>query len=107
MHGFEGQLPKRKECRKQMLINLTSSGFVQFNRFSILSSSLVSSTSILIVSLSCASLSTGRLLLKLGVVGELAASLLVLPTKWKFSGVVFDCSKLVNPPGGYILKNMR
>jgi hypothetical protein len=29
-----------------------------------------------------------------------------LPTKWKFSGVVFDCSKLVNPPGGYILKKI-
>jgi hypothetical protein len=54
--------------------------------------------------LSCASLSTGRLLFKLGVVGELAVWLLVLPTKWKFSGVVFDCSKLENPPGGYILK---
>jgi hypothetical protein len=49
-------------------------------------------------------LSTGRVLFKLGAVGEIVAWLLVLPTKWKFSGLPFDWRKLVNPPGGYILK---
>jgi len=85
-----------------MLTNLTSSGFVQFNRLSVLSSSLVSSASILIVSLSSALLS--RVLFKLGAVGEIVVLLVVFPTKWKFSGLPFDWRKLVNPPGGYILK---
>jgi hypothetical protein len=78
---FPNVQAQSSQIRKKMLTNLTSSGFVQFNHLSFLSSSLVSSSSTLIVCLSCASLSKGRLLFKPGVVGELAAWLLVLPTK--------------------------
>ena len=45
--------------------------------------------------------------LKLGLVGEILVVLVVLTTKWKFSGLLFDWRKLVNPPGGYILKNIK
>jgi hypothetical protein len=44
------------------------------------------------------------ILFKLGAVGEGVVLLLVLPTKWKLSGLLSDWSKPVNPPGGYILK---
>jgi len=47
---------------------------------------------------------TGRVLFKFGAVREIVVLLVVLPTKWKFSELPFDSRKLVNPPGGYILK---
>jgi hypothetical protein len=97
-----------KLLKERLLTNLISSSFVQFNRLLVLPSStgLSSSTSssTLTVSLSCALLSPGGVPLKLGVVGEILVVLVVLPTKWKFSGLLFDYRKLVNPSSGYILK---
>jgi hypothetical protein len=49
-------------------------------------------------------LSFGGVPPELGAVGKILVVLVVLPTRWKFSGLVFDGRKLVNPPGGYILK---
>jgi hypothetical protein len=48
--------------------------------------------------------STGRVLFKLGVVGEIVVLLVVFPTKWKFCGLMFEWRKSVNPPCGYILE---